>query len=370
MAKAPKEQEALEESRQRLQEIAGIQFGGLSDDEILHFLAERKRLSDLEREYEKAQEEEAERFKREKSAAALKVSEKKKAAILKKIEVLNQSITPEKQDDDLLVLVAERRALEKELAAAGGETVSETGEAMPEPRAPAPVAVAEEALPAKALVPPRETVPEIAPEEPKETEGDGGQETGGETAVETPPQGFQQAVRFGNEKISDHGIEGGTEFDRYFNQLQSNVGSLGELLQALPLNAKKNKAFMLKVAEIDPAYAMHYADKETLKRDEDFNVRIAALNNPRNSGNALSEMLPEARTSKVLLVAVKQDYRNVRFIQPDMADYDEMLDIAKKTTLEKVKSLKEAADITVLVPRLLQQDKPFMLQVKAMTDPQ
>ena len=155
----------------------------------------------------------------------------------------------------------------------------------------------------------------------------------------------------------------GSAFSGYLHQLQDNTGALGTLLQGMPLDAKKNKAFMLKVAEIDPAYAMHYADQDTLKRDEDFNIRIASMKNPRNSGNALAEMLPEMRTSKVVLAAVKQDYRNIKLVRPEMAEYDEMMRIAKKAALEKIADLREAADITLLVPRVLQQDKEFMRAV-------
>lgn len=142
------------------------------------------------------------------------------------------------------------------------------------------------------------------------------------------------------------------------------MGSLGTFLQEMPLEAKAHKQFMLKVAELDPAYAMHYADK-TLKMNESFNVRIAAMKNPRNSGNPLAEMLPEARTSRVVLTAVRQDYRNVKFVQPTMEDYDEILRIAKMATLKKVQELQEAVDITLIVPRPLSQDKRFMEQVYA-----
>lgn len=183
----------------------------------------------------------------------------------------------------------------------------------------------------------------------------------------TRPGGFRESLKeeFGGETIGEE-IPENSELRRYLTQLKNNTGSLGTLLQEMPADAKKNKAFMLAVAEFDPAYAMHYADQE-LKRNEDFNLRVAAMKNPRNSGNALAEMLPEARTSRVVLAAVKEDYRNIRFIQPNMEDYDEMINIAKKAALEKIKELKNAADAMLLVPRPLQQDARFMEEVRTIT---
>lgn len=356
-------------NKKRLQEIAEIRFGTLSDDEILRFLAERKRLTDVEREYEKVQKEEEARLERERKAAEnLKATEKKKAVISKKIEELNKLISPEKPDDDLLVLVAERRELEKELEEAGREAPPRKEETMPDLAPPAPAAA--ETILEKGLPKLEPELKAVAPAVVSKEEAAGADEKK-EAVTEIPSGAFKAHADegYGREKIQSDNIEGGSEFQRYFDQLKDNVGSLGTLLQNMPLDAKKNKAFMLKVAEIDPAYAMHYADKETLKRDEDFNMRVASMKNPRNSGNAIAEMLPEARTSKVLLAAVKQDYRNVRFIQPSMADYDEMISIAKRGALEKVKSLKEAADILLLIPKPLQQDKPFMLQVREITEP-
>lgn len=366
MTKIAQGQNTAGEYKKRLQEIAGVQFGTLSDDEILRFLAERKRLFDVEREYERVQKEEAARLEQEKKEEDLKAAEKKKTVILKKIEELNKSISGEASDDDLLVLIAHRKELEKELEAFSGGVSPQKEEILPASVSPAP---ALNALPKNESAKPETETEGAASKEGEEEVGVGGEK---KAAVdETPSRGPKDRVEeeYGNEKISNDGIEEGTEFQRYFDQLRNNVGSLGTLLQSMPLDAKKNKAFMLRVAKIDPAYAMHFADKETLKKDEDFNLRIASFDNPRNSGNALAEMLPEARTSRVLLAAVKQDYRNIRFIQPNMADYDEMMSIAKREALEKVKNLKEATDIRLLIPKLLQQDAEFMLQVKEITDP-
>ena len=367
MTKTIQGQNSPGENRKRLQEIAEIRFGTLSDDEILRFLAERKRLADVEHEYEKVQKKEEARLERDRKAAEnLKIVEKKKAAISKKIEELNKSISPEKPDDDLLILVAKRRALEKELEEAGGADLLRKEEPVLAPVPP--LSAAAETIPEKEhpKPEPEAAAPAVVPEE-EVTLADGKKAA----VAEVSPLSSKIRVDegYGDEKILSDDIEGGSGFQRYFDQLKDNVESLGTLLQSMPLDAKKNKAFMLKVAEIDPAYAMHYADKETLKKDEDFNMRVVSLKNPRNSGNAIAEMLPEARTSKVLLTAVKQDYRNVRFIQPSMADYDEMIGIAKRGALEKVKNLKEAVDIMFLIPKLLQQDKLFMLQVKEITEP-
>lgn len=355
MAKTAQTQNTPGENKKRLQEIAEIQFGTLSDDEALRFLAERKRLSDLEREYEKIQEEETARLEQKKKEDDVKRVAKEKALTLQKIEELNKSISPDKPDEDLLHLIGERKKLEEELAVLNGEVAPEKEESLP---ATPPLQVVEVSPQSEqqAVVPEEE----ILSEEEKE-----------ETVIEAVQQGIKTPVgeEYGVETIRDDSV-GIRKFQIYLDKLKDNIGSLGELLQGMPLEAKKNKAFMLKVAEIDPAYAMHYADTETLKRDEDFNLRIASLDNPRNSGNALAEMLPEARTSKVLLAAVKQDYRNVKFIQPRMANYDEMIDIAKKSTLEKVKNLKDAVDIMTLVPKLLQHDKQFMLQVRSLTEPE
>lgn len=351
MTKDTQTKDAIEEYRRRLQEITQIQFGVLSDDAVLRFLAERSRLSISVSEYERKEREEADRLEREKQEVARKIAEKKRVILLEKIEELNKSISPDKKDDDLLALVSERRVLETELEAINQEFPS--AEKAVEKKSVAPKKVIEEVVPEKKL--PEEMVTPVLPKEEIAPQG-------------IVPEATPSQEEFGSEKIADDGIEENSEFDRYLDQLRSNAGSLGEFLQQMPVAAKKNKAFMLKVATIDPAYAMHYADKDTLKLDEDFNVRIASLPNPRNSGNALSEMLPQARTSKVLLVAVKQDYRNIKFIQPAMAAYDEIMAIAKTGALEKVKSLKEATDASILVPRLLQQDKQFMFQIKEIID--
>lgn len=366
MTEEKNKEEIINEQRERLEEMTKIQFGTFSDDEILRFLAERKRLVVSITDYEKAKQEELALRKQKEKEEALKIASENRMRIVGDIEKLNQTISPDKKDDELLALISERKKLEKELS------IIDTK--FPELNRPTEVIPPPEQREEKKeeMKKEKETVPEETPTEvliSREEE---------KKALSVEPETTEKKKEdtlpstlgivdggLGGEKIEIHGIEVSSEFTHYVDQLQSNAGSLGEFLQQLPVSAKKNKAFMLKVAEMDPAYAMHYADSFVLKRDEDFNIRIAMLKNPRNSGNALSEMLPEFRTSKVVLAGVKQDYRNVKFIQPDMKDYDEILTIAKKGTLDKVRSMKDSADITVLVPKIFQQDKQFMSEIES-----
>ncbi|MFZ2300150.1 MAG: hypothetical protein WAW00_03385, partial [Candidatus Moraniibacteriota bacterium] len=309
------------------------------DDAAFGLLAERKRLLEAQRAYAARQRAEAERLAVEaQKREAMQALQKRRAAMIGSLNELNQSISPDKDDEALLVLIARRQALERELA----DLAAENGQ-------PEPAAVAEDprTMPGDAIV---EETPVAQPQDVQ---------TAKAPVSPVPEIGLSPVEAFGREAISQDDFNEGSAFHRYLEQLKSNMGSLGTLLQEMPLDAKKNKAFMLRVAGIDPAYAMHYA-ADTLKKDEDFNIRIASLKNPRNSGNAIAEMLPEARTSKVILAAVKQDYRNVRFVRPDMEEYDEILRIAKQAALEKLAHLREAADIELLIPKLLRQDAQFM----------
>lgn len=363
MAKSMKKGEDISAHNERLQEIAAMTFENLSDDEVLRFLAERKRLEELQREYEKLQKEEEERLLLEqKDAEKREEAEQKKGALMKEIERLNKSISPEKPDDELLALIAERKTLEQELENVG----KDSQDAPSETAAVEPAAILEADIEGENLYVKKEAAAEkqemsLPPETdtPEKTE---------EKREEPPQPNLKESLKeeFGQEGILADDLQEGGKLHHYLDQLKNSTGSLGTLLQEMPADAKRNKAFMLKVAEIDSAYAMHYADNE-LKKDEDFNVRIAAMKNQRNSGNPLAEMLPEARTSKVVLAAVKQDYRNIKFIQPNMEAYDEMMRIGKKVTLEKVKELKDAADLMLLIPRPLQQDKEFMAEVTKIT---
>ncbi len=342
----------------RLEEIARMSFGELSDDDIAALLAERKHLFASQRADEERRRVEAERAALEqKQQEEMKMVQKKKSALADALQELNRSISPDKNDEELLLLIAKRKTLEKQLQDVAQE------------RQQPDAAVAVGSV---------RTEPEIVDETVLRGSGaapdsavsvSAAQQQEAKTMPTLPVPGIKGTLveDFGREAITRDDFSEGSTFHRYLEQLKNNTGSLGTLLQEMPADAKKNKAFMLKVADIDPAYAMHYADTDTLKRDEGFNIRIASIKNPRNSGNAIAEMLPEARTSKVILAAVKQDYRNVRFVRPDMEEYDEILRIAKQAALEQVAHLKEAADVTLLIPKLLQNDKQFMQEVENIT---
>ncbi|MDD2766716.1 MAG: hypothetical protein PHH40_03065 [Candidatus Moranbacteria bacterium] len=378
MKKTTQKKQDIEQYRKRLQEISETKFGSLSDDDILHTLAERKeimlmeeheqeRLTQEKQESEEkvlqAKREAEEKAKKEQQASEARIRHEKKKLIKQKIEALNESISPEKKDEDLLVLIQERRALEDEIASLDKQDSDEEGEEIPSGETSQEVPTEELISQAEPIITPSVPLKEevVVPQKQEEK-----QEIKKEDIVDAFPPALakKRDDEFGMESIQDTGIHKNSQFSRYLDQLNNNTGSLGEFLQQLPVDAKQNKAFMLKVAEIDPAYAMHYADPDTLKIDEDFNMRIASLDNPRNSGNALAEMLPNARTSKVLLVAVKRDYRNIKFIESQMSDYDEMMTIAKKSALQKIDDLKESADIDLLIPKILQQNRQFMTELK------
>jgi len=393
MKKTIQKNNRIKDYEKRLEEIAQIKFGSLSDDEILHALAERKelilmqeheqeRLEQTEKEAEekalKEKKEAEEKARKAEEASKARVRHEKKRLIRQKIEELNQLITPDKNDEELFAFVQKRRDMEEEILAldkldaeSGIESEELSSEAQEEnipQSAEEPVIQSQEEENGENVSQgKREDALVDEPEEKKSLlEESEGIEAMKKSEVIDIPSALAQKTddEFGGESIGGAGIEQNSEFARYVDQLNNNTGSLGEFLQQLPIGAKQNKAFMLKVAEIDPAYAMHYADLQTLKIDEDFNVRIASLDNPRNSGNALAEMLPSARTSKVILTAVKRDFRNVKFIEPQMQDYDEIMTIAKKSALQKIKELKDSADIDLLLPKILQQDKQFMTEVK------
>ena len=340
MAKTNKGEEVS--SNARLQEIGEMRFGTFSDEQILSLLVERKRLFELEAEKQKKEEQDA-------------LFQSKKKELLEKIEVLNAAISPDKEDEELLHLVEERKKLEEELDTLEGVS---SGEAKPAP------------------VLKKETVPESVPEEEKDVSRVPEEIVSQEEEKKEEPVQVSEPVSVIEEKkeeviASDFGGEGrlsdtleeGGEMQQYIHELEANRESLGSFLQGVSAIAKKNRKFMERVAEIDPAYAMHYADP-SLKKDEGFNVFVASRKNDRNSGNALAEMLPEARTGKVVLAGTKQDYRNVRFLLPTMAEYDEVLQIAKQGALEKVDELKEAADVMLLIPKILQKDGAFMKEVE------
>lgn len=374
MTKTDKKDEEEGGHQARLAVIASMNLGALDDDQVLTLLAERKRLEGLQAEYERKQQEQT----------AHLALEKEKEEALARLAELNRLIAPDKADEELLRLIAERQKLEQALAVVE-DKIGQAGDALPDqsvPEAPLPLPVAETVSDISVVPEPPAIVP-LEPEKPPVSVESAEPEK--EEAVEREsivpealpampvpvpspsPIAKKMDLKddFGREGIVDEDTEPNSIIVRYLDQLRSSTGSIGTLLDNMPADAKKNKAFMLRVAEIDPAYAMHYADKEVLKKDEDFNVRIAAMKNPRHSGSPLAEMLPEARTPKVLLTAVKQDYRNIRYAHSRMDDYPEMLAIAKRRALERIRALKAAADVNALVPIALRKDAAFMTEVNA-----
>lgn len=325
------------EYTERLEQIAHTVFGELSDDQVLQLLAERKQLEALKEQYERVQKEQEEKAH----------MQAEKAEIESQLEHLNTLISPDKPDDELIHLVEERRVLEEKLAVAnqglGGSVASEVSIPAPEEKS------AEKAVEEPALV-----IGKTEEEKPVEIEEKSEQQGIDQSAVDAD---------FGEHKIQEFTLDANSELGQYISQMESNPDGMGKVLEGLPVAAKHDKLFMLAVAQIDPAYAMHYAE-DVLKKDEDFNVKVVSMKGKRTSGNVLAEMTPEARTEAVVMAAVKQDYKNVRFALPQMKSYDQILERAKKSALEKVKELKESVDIAVLVPKILQKDKAFMEQVE------
>ncbi len=335
-----------DDHKKRLLVIANTNLAELSDEEVLRLLAERKQLEILEKEYEQAQKKQEARY----------LVEQQQADIEEKLTNLNKCITPDKADDDLLKLIKERQGLEAERDALAAELMvivqGEGATLIPEQKQSAstttetaPTLATEKVLPPIA---PPETVPVVVERD--------------EVPIEEPTDVISGVVDadFGREAIAR---ESG-ELNRYIGELKNNAESLGTFLDGMPLDAKQSRAFMLEVAKIDPAYAMHYADKNTLKKDESFNLALVSIRNTHNTGTVLSEMLPEARTAKVVMAAIRTDYRNVRFALPQMEDYEEMLELAKKMALEKIKEMKDGVDAPFLVPKVLQKDKAFMAEVE------
>ena len=167
-----------------------------------------------------------------------------------------------------------------------------------------------------------------------------------ESVLESPPTDQERPTPirplavdedFGEHQILEStAVDPGSELGQALSRIESNPELLGKILDGISAEGRKNKAFMLAVAAFDPAYAMHYADTNALKKDEDFNIKVITTKGKHMTGSVLAEMLPEARTAKVVMAAIKQDYRNVRFALPQMVGYDDMLEKAKKAALDKV----------------------------------
>jgi hypothetical protein len=347
-----KEERKVQEKR--LKEIQSMTFAGLSDDAILELLAERKHLENVVLEYQKQD------ALVEESAHKHESLLQEEKVVEDKIAHLNEEIGPDKKDEELLELIQARKVLEEELLHIEQELKEPLpGAGRSESSGDREVSQAVAQLPEIAPAPevPREAAPPVevpAPEAAKE---------------ENSPKASQPIFKqgdFGDQGIGLDGLQESGDFEKYVHQLESSRDSLGGFLQSLPRDARRNKSFMLKVASIDPAYAMHYA-ADALRQDEDFHIQIASMRNSRGSGNALAEMDLEMRTGQVVLVGTREDFRNVHFVREDMPEYDEILKTAKKSALEKISDLKEAVDLTALIPKILQRDEAFMQQVQTVS---
>lgn len=400
------------EIKYRLDEIAETSLQDLDDQAVLALLTERKELLVQSARLEEQEKEQAEK---------LKQAEAKKDAIKARIAEINSSITPDQEADQLLALIQERKTLEGELKtlesddAVSGEEKEEVSvaeeptpkipkarksaqdgsasgrkkEIVKEPEPVLPESVEEpveeekeEVISAEPEIPESKPVvpevlekpePEIKPEAatPSEPEPESAEVAINSatpyTETYTSKMGKVSALEASPERMVLDSTLQTSEYQGYLSELKANLNSLGTFLQTLPVEVKRNRAFMLEVAKIDPAYAMHYADKDTLKKDESFNVAVAGINNQRNTGNPLSEMLPEMRTGAVILVGVKNDFRNVRFVKPEMPEYESIMELAKKGALESMQALQGAHNVQQLIPPILQKDKAFMAEVEKLT---
>ena len=329
----------------RLREIALMTFSDLSDEAILEVLAERRLITKENEAYEERRDEE---MKRKAAETAERV------ALEQAIARLNASITPDQDDESLLSLVKQRKALEQKLEKLNGglgiteEVVSKD---------------ASEELPVVQLDKEQElivstTTEGVSVEAPQIPE----KELIQEEVQEEPSAQQTNDLAIGSEKVDE--VLGGKDAEEYLKLLQSNPDEALARLETLPEVLRKNKPFMLQVALVDPAYAMHYADAKTLKKEEDFNVKIASMKNPRNSGNPLAEMLSDMRTSKVVMAAIKNDFRNLRYATPAMEGYADMIDLAKQGAREKAKSLGQAIDIRLFLPKTLRDDRVFLEEIE------
>ncbi len=361
---APLDEEGYRQNATRLQEISTTIFGSLTDEVVLELLAERRSLAKENGLYESIRDEQVKRV------AELTAEEQ---ALERELEELNVSITPDKDDDTLLKLIQQRKELEAKLETLGAEerelaAGSLHEEAGPEEESesdqyPSVIEVVTAAgksteVRTEAVPSSSEETPASSEESDRELKVPDAQES---TPEEKPKKEKVLDAQIGNEKIE--GIDDSEALD-YLQFLRSNPEEALARLEALSEHLRKDKLFMLEVAKVDPAYAMHYADSKTLKRDEDFNARIAAMKNPRDSGNPLAEMLSDMRTNRVVMAAVKQDFRNLRYATRSMEGYAEMIEIAKREAREKAESLGQAVDVRVFLPKTLREDREFLREIE------
>ncbi len=375
---APLDEEGYTQNASRLQAISETTFGSLTDEIVLELLAERRLLTKENSLFESIRDEETKR------AAALSEEEH---ALERKLEELNTSITPDKDDDTLLSLIQHRKEVETKLEALNLEEAKLSEHAVSvetHPKEePQENAVSNDDLSSNQGTQPigdhkNETEPkEMSPEKEESVitpipdeisiDADSSQQ---ENIVAEEPVKVESPKKVLDSQIGSEGIKGvsSQESKSYLQFLQASPEEALSQLETLPESLRKDKIFMLEVAKVDPAYAMHYADAKTLKKDEDFNIRIAGMKNPRDSGNPLAEMLSEMRTNQVVMAAVKQDFRNLRYATRSMEGYEEMIGIAKREAREKVRSLGQAVDIRVFLPKTLREDKEFLKEIEEIVE--
>lgn len=335
-------EEEYKKNKARYQEIQELSLAHLDDEAVLEVLAERKHLEKVIWEYEEETKKEQENLQKQKAL----VEEEKR--VEKLITNLNDEIRPDKNDDELLRLVSERHKLEDQLI----RIKKELGEPLP--------------VPIKENIPQKEKKVSISAPIDELQEKKEEKIVIATTNDREEKMTFKEAG-FGEEEIRLDGLQESGDMEKYIHQLEASRESLGGFLQSLPREARINKRFMLRVAHIDPAYAMHYA-ADDLRHDEGFHIEIAGMKNMRQSGNALAEMDPEMRTGQVVLAGTRQDFRNVHFVREEMPEYDEIIAAAKKGALEKIKDFKEAIDVDVFIPKILQRDEDFLSQVKKIVE--
>lgn len=368
---APLDEEGYKQNVVRLQAISAMTFGSLGDEVVLELLAERRSLIKENDLYENIREEQAKRV------AELTAEEQ---AFEHELEELNLSITPDKDDDTLLKLIQRRKELEAKLEALGAEERKlatgfpyDDGKSKPEPMSEPghdDASVRESLPPEEESKKRSEEVrvqPQVALSTPAaQSVGDISQKSQEPVAQEPIQEEAPKKEKISDILIGGEGIKGVNDPEalEYLQFLRTNPEEALARLETLSEHLRKDKLFMLEVAKVDPAYAMHYADPKTLKRDEDFNVRIAGMRNPRDSGNPLAEMLSDMRTNKVVMAAVKQDFRNLRYATRSMEGYTEMVEIAKREAREKVRSLGQAVDVRVFLPKTLREDREFLKEIE------
>lgn len=357
---APLDDEGYKQNVNRLQEIGTTALGSLTDEVILELLAERRLLTKENDLYESIRDEQAKRV------AELTAEEQ---ALERELEELNISITPDKDDDTLLKLIQHRKELEAKLETLGAEERKLAAKPAREEEIPGKeqeVIVAVQDSSEDDVVSPIKESASDTEEVKTRAETVPSPEAGPLLSEESASEEKAKKGKVPDALIGSEGIRGvsSQEAENYLKFLQSNPEEALAQLETLPEYLRKDKPFMLEVAKVDPAYAMHYADSKTLKKDEDFNVRIAAMKNPRDSGNPLAEMLSDMRTNQVVMTAVKQDFRNLRYATRSMEGYAEMVEIAKREAREKVRSLGQAVDVRVFLPKTLREDREFLKEIE------